>query len=110
MKSTLAAALLLTFHLGANAAPKSEVSYDYCSLSHSTLVMDRVDQEVLPIFQKHNVKLRNACPFHYLNLMQIRDQVTSFSTRKMSSATKHECPKCRKQFKSPDYVEYHMKM
>jgi len=32
--------------------------YDYCSLSHSAHVLDRIDQEVMPILTKFDVIMR----------------------------------------------------
>jgi hypothetical protein len=82
--------------------------YDYCSLSHSAHVLDRIDQEVMPIMSKFDVIMRQTCPFHYSNMGLLRDQVQSFTQG--SNRAKSECQKCKKSFKSSDYLEYHMKM
>ena len=51
------------------------VVFDYCSLSHSAHVLDRVDQEILPIFAKYHMSMRYQCPFSKDQLMPVREQI-----------------------------------
>jgi len=51
------------------SVPDYQVTYDYCSLSHSTHVLDRLDQEVFPIFAKYEVAInKERCPFSHERL------------------------------------------
>ena len=85
-----------------------QVVFDYCSLSHSAHVLDRVDQEILPIFAKYHVSMRYQCPFSKDQLMPVREQIVIHQHRRMPQG-KHECGKCKKNFKNPDFLEYHLK-
>jgi hypothetical protein len=71
-------------------------------------VLDRVDQEVIPIFAKHHVAMRYQCPFSKDQLLPVRDQILVHQQRRIPQG-KHECGKCKKNFKNPDFLEYHLK-
>ena len=56
--------LLLSATTALALSQQATYGYDYCSLSHSAHVLDRIDQEVMPIMSKFDVIMRQTCPFH----------------------------------------------
>ena len=40
------------------------VVYDYCSITHSAHVLERIEQEVLPVYSRFKVALKRTCPFN----------------------------------------------
>ena len=75
MKRLLFSLLVVGLQGAAYASDEDySVSYDYCSLSHSLHVLDRLDQEMHPIFAKYEVVMNEKqCPFSRERMGTVRD-------------------------------------
>jgi hypothetical protein len=88
------------------------VEWDYCSIPHSQQVYDEAHDYIYEVFNGYNVPINpRTCPFFQHNLDYFREsqRLQQYKRAKNVAGQKQNCTICKKQFKSSEYLEFHLK-
>lgn len=73
-------------------------------------VFDEAHDYIAEVFRGFSVPIdASTCPFHKSNLDFFKSMHHIADFRRAETKHKFECFSCNKQFKSIDYLEYHLK-